>query len=111
LELSQTKKIVWYLLVKRDALDTWDFDQRHVERQRTQLITRMVVVKVSLLGGTDVSEPSKVDQPERVRKLVHQRSTQTNSLSIGESQDDLWAENAKTKNRLWPVFCLVGVRV
>jgi hypothetical protein len=82
------KKIVWYLLGKRDALDTWDFDRRLVEQRRTQLITRMVVVKESLLGDTDVSEPSKVDQQERVKRLVHQRSTQTNSLSIGESQDD-----------------------
>jgi hypothetical protein len=93
-------------LVKQDALDTWDFDRRLVERPRTQLITHMVVVKVSLLGDTDVSEPSKVDQPERVKRLVHQRSTQTNSLLLGESQDDLWEERGKTKNRLRPVFCL-----
>jgi len=58
-----------------------------------------VVVKVSLLGDTDVSEPSKVDQLERVRRLVHQRSTQTNSLSTGESQDDSWEERDSQSNR------------
>ena len=70
----------------------------------------MEVVKVSPLEDTVVNEPNRVDQPERVKRLDHQRNTQTNSLSQGESQDESWAERGKQKKlvHLHKLFCLAS---
>jgi hypothetical protein len=64
-------------LVKQDVLVIWVFDQRLEVLLVTLLITRMVVVKVGLHGDTVANEPSRVVQPERDKRPVHRKSTQT----------------------------------
>jgi hypothetical protein len=61
--------------------------------------THTEVEKESLRVVTDDNEPNKVVRLEKVRRPDHQRSTQTNSLSHGESQDASWAGSGNaTKN-------------
>jgi hypothetical protein len=48
-----------------------------VEQLETPSITRMVVVKDDLREVTVANVPSKVDQLERVKRLVRRRNTQT----------------------------------